>query len=237
MVSGRWTRRDTKRVKRPFKSDVRRHIIFKSEASGFEKEEIQLWQICHLSLVTEFMQPFQYACKLHFLQYIDSLCRWLPIPAFILLLSSPWDWNSVSILLLFLQLPVCIAFFSHDGNRVFSFCLRQPESLLSSQPGVGTWWREAIWTTTSTGLKANSARRCVRFWPVTFDIIPVLVLLATNHRFQWCSATCWMFWFFFFALVCKMCPVNCRPPHLPAATQQTSIELGLQHILCTPAPF
>lgn len=118
-----------------------------------------------------------------------------PITTFILLFSSPQDWNFISILLFFfLATSYFYRIFFLNGNRDFSFFLffRQQESLLSSQPGVGTWWREAIWTTTSTGLKANSLHRCVCFWPVTFDIIPVLVLPVTNHRFQCSSATSWL---------------------------------------------
>lgn len=140
-----------------------------------------------------FVQPFQHACRLNFLHYIDSL--WSPSP------------HTCIYSLIFLSFKVlyqscfcfCSLFFFFPSveNCVLSVFLRQQESLLSSQPGVGTWWREAIWTTTSTGLKASSVRRFVHVWPATVDVIPVVDPLVTNHRFSAHLLNIFFFWFNF----------------------------------------
>lgn len=138
MVSGRRTRRDPKRVKKPFKSDFRQRVIFKSKALILthpvsEKEEIQFWH--NLSPVSRqgFVQPFQHACRINFLQYIDSI--WSPSPHTYIYSYFSLLQSSLSILLLFLL----AFFFFHSGKLcLFFLLLRQQESLLSSQPGVGT---------------------------------------------------------------------------------------------------
>lgn len=55
----------------------------------------------------------------------------------------------------------CLLLFMH--NSIHLKCppsfIRRQESSLNWQHGAVTWWREVIWTTTSTGSKANSVHR------------------------------------------------------------------------------